>query len=162
MKTLITCCCGNRGHAPHLNRIVRVQLGSSRRAGLTPRTHPGPPNAPSPDPALTQNLGMSLPLSLCDESSALLMYKFGLLFVFVCIGDNWETLGYKFNSYMGRCFNRNSSLSCSWHEKLTVCRHTAVTTAEKKKLLEISVLVPFYSFKCCHGSDVFCCLAALW
>lgn len=60
MRRLLTCCCGNRGHGPHLNRIVGVQLGSSRRAGPAPRVHPGPPNALSPDPALAQNLGMLL------------------------------------------------------------------------------------------------------
>lgn len=58
MRKLLTCCCGNRGHAPHLNRIVGVQLGSGRRAGPAPRAQPGPPNAPSPDPTLGQNLGM--------------------------------------------------------------------------------------------------------
>lgn len=56
---LLTSCCGNRGHAPHLNRIVEVQLGSSQRAGPAPRAHPGPPSALSPDPALGQNLGLA-------------------------------------------------------------------------------------------------------
>ncbi len=68
MKSLLTCCCGNRGHAPQLNRTVGVQLGSSRRAGPAPRAHPGPPNTQSPDPALGQNLGMVLTVfnSLCN------------------------------------------------------------------------------------------------
>lgn len=60
MRMLLTCCCGNRGHAPHLNRIVGVQLGLSRRAGPAPRAQPGPPNALSPDPTLGQNLGLVL------------------------------------------------------------------------------------------------------
>lgn len=95
MKKLITCCCGNRGHAPHLNRIVGVQFGSSRRAGLAPRAHPGPPNAPSPDPTLGLNPGMSLPLSLCNELIVLLMYKLALLSVFLhasmTTGRQWVT-----------------------------------------------------------------------
>lgn len=48
------------GHAPHLNRIGGVQLGSSRRAGPAPQAQPGPPNALSPDPALGPNLGLVL------------------------------------------------------------------------------------------------------
>lgn len=52
---MLTYCYGNRGHAPHLNRIVGVQLGSSRRAGLALRAHPGSPNTPSPDHGLGQN-----------------------------------------------------------------------------------------------------------
>lgn len=60
MRKLLICCCGNRGHAPHLNRIVGVQLGSGRRAGPAPRAHPGPPSALSPGLALGQNLGMLL------------------------------------------------------------------------------------------------------
>lgn len=59
-RKLLTCCCGNRGLAPHLNRIVGVQLGTNRRAGPAPRAHPGPPNVPSPDPGLGQNLGLVL------------------------------------------------------------------------------------------------------
>lgn len=59
-KTLLTCCCGNRGLAPHLNRIAGVQLGTNRRADPAPRAHPGPPNVPSPDPGLGQNLGLVL------------------------------------------------------------------------------------------------------
>lgn len=58
MRKLLICCCGNRGHAPHLNRIVGVQLGSGRRAGPAPRAHPGPPSALSPGLALGQNLGL--------------------------------------------------------------------------------------------------------
>lgn len=54
---MLTYCYGNRGHAPHLNRIVGVQLGSSRRAGLALRAHPGSPNTPSPDHGLGQNPG---------------------------------------------------------------------------------------------------------
>lgn len=60
MRKLLTCCCGNRGLAPHLNRIVGVQLGSSRRAGPAPRAHPEHPNALSPDPTLGQNQGLVL------------------------------------------------------------------------------------------------------
>lgn len=59
-RKLLTYCCGNRGLAPHLNRIAGVQLGSSRRAGPAPRAHPEPPNALSLDPTLGQNQGMLL------------------------------------------------------------------------------------------------------
>lgn len=58
MSKFLTCCCGNRDHSPHLNPIVGVQLGWSRRAGPAPLAHHGPPNALNPDPALGQNLGM--------------------------------------------------------------------------------------------------------
>lgn len=37
---------------------MRVQLGSSRRAGLAPRARPSPPTALSPDPTLRQNLDL--------------------------------------------------------------------------------------------------------
>lgn len=60
LKKFWTWCCGNRGHAPHLNRIMGVQHGWSRRAGPAPRAHQGPPNTLNPDPALGQNLGRQL------------------------------------------------------------------------------------------------------
>lgn len=60
---MLTYCYGNRRHAPHLNRIVGVQLGSSRRAGLALRAHPGSPNTPSPDHALSQNPGKICPFA---------------------------------------------------------------------------------------------------
>lgn len=53
----LTFCYRYRGHVPRLNRIVGVRLGPSRAAGHAPTAPPGPPSAPSPDPALGQNLG---------------------------------------------------------------------------------------------------------
>lgn len=85
LRRLLTCCCGNRGHAPRLNRIVGVQLGSSRRAGPAPRAHPRPPNALSPDPALALNLGTSSPLGtlfchLCHLHPTFLIFVFFFFF----------------------------------------------------------------------------------
>lgn len=60
MRYLLTCCYGNRGHSPNLNRIVGAQFGSSQRAGPVPQASHEPPNTPSPDPTLGQNLDLVL------------------------------------------------------------------------------------------------------
>lgn len=60
MRKLLTYCCGDRGHAPRLNRIGGVRLGSSRRAGPAPRAQHGPPNVRGPDPAPGPDLGLNL------------------------------------------------------------------------------------------------------
>lgn len=72
MRKMFTYCCGNRGHAPHLNRMEGLQLGSSRRAGPAPRAQPGSPSALGPDPG--PDPGMLLTFNHCPCKSRIILF----------------------------------------------------------------------------------------